>query len=108
MHIIAAGERETENHIVSDGPWSQEYETVRKMVPTLRASASYEKAVRLGKKLIETENPRELFELHDMLSKDPMADQGFSGFGELLERAKCRLIEMFRAKVSFRGGWGLE
>jgi hypothetical protein len=94
--------------IVPDGAWGQESTEGRKRVPTLNASASYERAVKLGRKLADTKVPRELLELHDLLKDDPMEDAGFSSLAEPFEAVRSRIVELFREKAYQRGGWGFE
>ncbi len=76
------------------------------MVPTLNASASYERAVKLGRRLSMTEDAKELLELHDLLARDPMADLGFSDIRGVFEEVRSRIVERFRQGAYKRGGWG--
>ncbi len=106
--ILAASERERETKTVPESAWSTESSTESRMVPTLNASASYERAAKLGRKLAGTADAKGLLELHDLLARDPMADLGFSGIGEVFEDVRSRIVEHFRQSAYKRGGWGFE
>lgn len=104
--LLAASERETEKETVAEAAWSAESNSVSRKVATLTASASYERAVKLGKRLAGTADAKGLLELHDLLARDPMADLGFSDIREVFEDVRSRIVERFRQSAYPRGGWG--
>ncbi len=104
--ILAAREREKETESIPKGGWAAESETREKRVPTLRACASYERAMALAKKLAASDDPKELLELHDLLADDPMKDLDGEGFRVIFEEVRSRIVEKFRQSAYKRGGWG--
>ncbi len=88
------------------GAWANESETSERAVPTLRACASYRKAVALARKLAESAGPEELLGLHDLLADDPMKDLGSDCFRAVFEDVRSRIVESFRKQAYPSRGWG--
>ncbi len=104
--VLSAREREKAATEVPQGGWASESRTTQRLVPTPRAEESYQRAQAMAREILLTADAKELLALHDLLAEDPMKDLGESGFREVFEAVRSRIVDLFRQRAFPSGGWG--
>jgi hypothetical protein len=85
-----AKERESEERVIHQGGWDPDPLRIRVKVATLTSSASYDRAVRIAKRILKTDDREAIAELGNLFVEDPMSDIGQAD-KKLHEEIACRL-----------------